>query len=239
MHCRRTIWLTLFLMLLLALPAAAQEEEPAVALRLRRDFGYGSGLRMQGRFSMRVTAPEDVVRVDFVIDEHVIGVDDEAPFALQFSTGGYPDGWHTMQAIGYTAAGEALPSNTIRREFVPASTANLFLVVVVGISLGLLALRYFLTRNESGANYGLIGGTVCPHCGRPFAYHIWSFNLLAGRFDRCRHCGKWSFTRRVAPQQLAEAERELAGDEVEEPAALSAEERLRRELDASRFEDLP
>jgi hypothetical protein len=229
---------SLFFLVLLTLPAAAQEDAP-VELRLRRDFGYGSGLQMQGRFSMRVTAPETVERVEFLLDGEVIGEDAEAPFVLQFNTGTYADGWHTMQVIGHTAGDESLPSNTIRREFVPARSANLAAIGIVAVVLGIVALRFFLTRSDSGTNYGLIGGTLCPHCGRPFAYHAWALNLLAGRLDRCRHCGKWSFTQRVAPQCLAEIERELEGEAAAEVAAVPDEERLRRELESSRFDDLP
>lgn len=227
------------ILLLFALPVAAQEEAPTVELRLRRDFGYGSGLQMQGRFSMRVTAPGAVERIEFLLDDEVIGEDVEAPYVLQFNTGTYADGWHTMQAIGYTAGGEPLSSNSLRREFVPARTANLATIGIVAVVLGIVALRFFLTRKDSGTNYGLVGGTVCPHCGRPFAYHAWSLNLFAGRLDRCRHCGKWSFTQRVSPQRLAEIERELDGGAAAEAAVIPGEERLRRDLESSRYDDLP
>ena len=54
-------------------PAGAQEEAPALSLRLNRDFGYGSGLQIQGRLSYRVDAADDVVRVEFLLDDEVIG----------------------------------------------------------------------------------------------------------------------------------------------------------------------
>lgn len=225
------------LWLAFALPAA-QEAEGPLELRLRRDFGYGSGLKVQGRFSMRVADFEDVERVEFLVDDEVIGEDAEAPFALQFSTGNYPDGWHTLQAIGYRADGEAVPSNTIRREFVPASSANLVTFAILGLVLAFVVLRYVLTRGDKAASYGMVGGTVCPHCDRPFAYHVWSLALVLGRLDRCPHCGRWSFTRRWSPGALAAVEAELAGDEPEGGAGAGEEERLRREIEASRYEDV-
>ncbi|MDT8304520.1 MAG: Ig-like domain-containing protein [Anaerolineae bacterium] len=235
------VWLLLptVLALALAAPALAQEDEPPVELRLRRDFGYGSGLQMQGRFSMRVAAPGTVERVAFLVDGEVVGEDVEAPFIYRFNTGQFEDGWHTMEAIGYTATGEALASNSIRREFVPQSTANTFLFAVLGLVAAFVVLRYVLTRNSESANYGMLGGTVCPHCGRPFAYHVWSVNLFAGRLDRCRHCGKWSFTRRQSPQTLAEVEREFDGEPAVEEPGISEQERLRRQLESSRYEDQP
>jgi hypothetical protein len=227
------------LALFVVLPVAGQEETAPLELRLRRDFGYGSGLQMQGRFSMRLTAPDNVERVEFLVDDQVIGDDDEAPFVLQFSTSNYPDGWHNLQAIGYTATGETLPSNVIRREFVPARTANLAMIAIIGVVLVIVVLRFAFTRNDAKTNYGLVGGTICPHCGRPFAYHGWSLSLLVGRLDRCRHCGRWSFTQRVSPERLAAVERELDGGAGEDQVVTSEEERLRRELESSRYEDVP
>ncbi len=238
MQWRRVFWLFCALMLLLALPAQAQEEGDGLELRLRRDFGYGSGLKVQGRFSMRVAEFEDVERVEFLIDDEVIGEDADAPFVLQFQTGNYPDGWHTLQAIGYRPDGETVLSNSIRREFVPASAANWTMIAVFGIVVVGLVVRYVLTRGDKASSYGMVGGTVCPHCDRPFAYHVWSFALLLGRLDRCPHCGRWSFTRRWRPEDLAAAEAELRGDEPAPHMELSEEERLRRQIDASRYEDV-
>lgn len=228
-----------FLLLLLALPALAQEDGEELELRLRRDFGYGSGLRVQGRFSMRVAEFGDVERVEFLIDGEVIGDDAEPPFALQFQTGTYPDGWHTLQAIGYLPNGETVVSNSIRREFVPASSANWTIFAVLGIAVAGLVLRYVLTRGDKASSYGIVGGTVCPHCDRPFAYHIWSFALLVGRLDRCPHCGRWSFTRRWLPEDLAAAEAKLRDEKPAAHPELSEEERLRRDLEASRYDDVP
>lgn len=239
MVTRRYLVSTLFvaLTLLLVAPIAAQNDDPPVELRLRRDFGYGSGLQVQGRFSMRVDAPEAVTRIEFLIDGSVVGEDREAPFIYQFRTDDFELGWHTLEAIGHTATGEALPSNAIRREFVPQSTGTFTTVAILGVVLVFVVLRFVLTRNDGATNYGMLGGTVCPHCGRPFAYHIWGFNLIVGRYDRCRHCGKWSFTQRQSPEYLAAVEHELDGEAQIEETGMSEEERLRRQLESSRYDD--
>jgi hypothetical protein len=232
-------WLILFLVLGSLAPALAQEDDRPLELRLRRDFGYGSGLKIQGRLSMHVEELENVERVEFLVDREVIGEDGEAPFALQFNTGSFPDGWHTLHAIGYLPGGETVRSNTIRREFVPASTANWTMFAIFGVVIALLILRFVLTRGDKAGSYGMVGGTVCPHCERPFAYHVWSFALLVGRLDRCPHCGKWSFTRRWLPEDLAAAERQSQGGSHAARALVSDEERLRREIDSSRYDDVP
>jgi len=234
----------------LALPVAAQEDAPPLSLRLSRDFGYGSGMQVQGRFSYRVDAPDSVVRVEFLLDEEVIGEDGEAPFRLNFVTDNYAEGWHTLSARGYTAGGEQLVSNTVQRQFVPPQQTYTRIGAILLLVVAFVVARYLITRprgTDAGGRkrrgYGLLGGTVCPRCGRPFAFQFWSFNLIAGRFTRCPHCGKWSFLQRASPQVLAAAEafeRELEEEEQAEAPAVSGseEERLRRQLDDSRFDDV-
>lgn len=245
---RKVILLTLFC-LVFAGKAAAQDEGSSLILHLSRDFGYGSGAEMQGRFSYRVDAPESVVRVEFLLDGDVIGADDEAPFRLAFSTGGYAEGWHTLSAAGYTAAGERLLSNSLQRQFVPAGKAFTYMGAILLLVVAFVVARYLITRprgtDASGKKrrgYGMLGGAVCPRCGRPFALPLWSVNLMAGRLTRCPHCGKWSFVQRASPQALAQAEafeRELEEGEAAEVAVpASEEERLRRQLDDSRYDEV-
>lgn len=85
------ILLTLLLFSLTIGTAAAQED--SVALRLNRDFGSGFGARIQGTFSFRVTGPENLVRVIFLIDGDQVGEDSDAPFRLQFRTNSYSPGY--------------------------------------------------------------------------------------------------------------------------------------------------
>jgi hypothetical protein len=232
---------------LLVVPAAAQEEVPTLAVRLRRDFGYGSGMQMQGRFSYRVDAPEDVERVEFLLDDEVIGEDTEPPFALAFNTGGFDNGWHTLSARGYTAGGEQLISNTLQRQFVPARQSYLFAGAILLLVLAFVVARYLITRprgTDASGNkrrtYGLLGGAICPACGRPFSLPIWSINLMAGRVARCPHCGKWNFVQRASSEALVAAEAleaELEEDSEVVVTSAGEKERLRRQLDDSRYED--
>lgn len=225
--------------------AAAQNEEPVLRLRLRRDLGYGSGAQIRGRFSLIVDEVDDLQRVEFFIDEEVIGEDSEAPFRLQFETGGYELGWHTLRAVGYTADGRALASNVFQRQFVTGSASTYIVIGIVALVLGLRLVSYLVTRNketEPKWSYGMYGGAVCPRCGWPFSRHWWAPNLLVGKLDRCPHCGKWHFSTRATPQMLASAQRfaeEMEAEEqeaIEQPDEPDEEELLRRRLDESRFE---
>ena len=247
--------LVVMCMLVFVSPVLAQETNP-LTLRLNRDFGYSSGTgQIQGTFSMRVSGPDNLSRVEFQIDGNTIGEATAAPFNLRFETGQFELGIHTMSAIGYTSDGRELRSNEITAEFVPASAATETLakfliplaVVIGGIILVSTLVPFLLGRGKTsnvplGAprNYGAFGGAICPKCGRPFSRHIWGINLMVGKLDRCPHCGKWSIVRAQPLSVLRQAEEaELANADHEgQLQETSEEERLRKELDNSRYQDL-
>lgn len=223
------------------LPAVwAHEEEGSLELQLRRDLGFGSGSQIQGLFSLIIADTHDAVRVEFLLDDEVIGEDAEPPFHMRIYTGDYPLGWHVFRAVGYTADGDELESNTLQRQFVSGNVAIFVLVAVILLILAFRAASYFLTRDE-GERYGVYGAAVCPHCGKPFARHWWAPNLIAGKFDRCPHCHRWNLVSRASSSTVEQAESLLKetrhGGEEGESIAESDEERLRRRLGDSRFEE--
>lgn len=249
--------LTLITLIIFGMASAAQAQSGNdLTLSLSRDFGYSSGTgKIQGKFSMKVKGPENLARVDFLIDGKSIGQVTQPPFNLQFNTGDYPLGVHTISAVGFTSSGQELHSNEVKAEFVSASegyqSAMKIAIPIVGVALLAVLLSFvgplLLNRGKkstvplgSQQNYGILGGTICPKCGRPFSVHVWGVNLMVGKLDRCPHCGKWSIVRRYPISALREAEAaELkdAKDQGQVPS-LSEEERLRKELDDSRFRDL-
>jgi hypothetical protein len=84
-----------------------------------------------------------------------------------------------------------------------------------------------------------MGGAICRHCGRPYVRHWWAFNLLPGlKLDRCDHCGRWGVARAQPLDRLRAAEaEELAQAEAGTLPAASPEERLRRQIEDSRYAD--
>ena len=249
--CLLTIALTL------AAGAAYAQESGALSLRLRRDFGYGAGSDIQGNFSLKVDGPDNLVRVEYYIDDQLMGQSSEpTDFRFKFVTGDYPPGAHTLSAVGYTSGGGELSSNTISRNFLTASESRSSTFKIVGAILGLFVVVSLLSfgismlagGRKKGAtpmgvarSYGLMGGTVCPKCGRPFSRHFWGLNIGVGKYDRCPHCGKWSVTMRASPAELQTAEQsELETAQVVpgDAPTVSEEERLRKDLDDSRFEDV-
>lgn len=241
--------------LLAAFSPVGFQPEPQLVLSLSRDFGYSSGTgKIQGTFSMKVSGPDTLSRVIFLIDGTQIGEDTEAPYRMQFKTDSYDLGIHVIQAVGYTVDGLELHSNEQRREFVSseegwkAAGKIAIPVIVLSVAAVLVSalLPALLGRNKkstlapgSARKYGPLGGTICPKCGRPFGLHIFGLNLLIGKLDRCPHCGKWSLVRRVSLPELRAAEIsefEMEADKTDSPL-LSEDERLRKELEQTRYQD--
>jgi len=253
----RSLWaaaLALFLTLSWASSVLAQDD--SLGLSMRRDFGYSSGGGdIQGLFTLTAEAPQDVVRVEFLLDGERLGEDVEPPFKLQFDTDKHSLGLHTLSAVGYTADGgsqsRTLRSREIKARFVSAeegwqagmSILVPMLVIILVIIGGGFALTMFTARRKGAVplgqarNYGVFGGTICPRCGRPFAFHLMKVNLLAGALDFCPHCGKWSLLRPLPLQVLRDAEAaELEWGQNKTPLPeMSEEEKLRKELDDSRY----
>jgi len=236
----------------IVLPAFAQSDQ--LKLGVHRLFGYGGGDQIQGSFRLDVTGPSDLTRVTFKIDDQVVATVTAAPFQVDFVTDSYALGWHNLTAEGQTASGQTLTSAPRRFEFISASTGwasvgRIFVpilgvlgliavVAVIGIVLDTRRSRQSPTPLGAERRYGLMGGAICPKCSRPFSRHWWALNAGLGKLDRCPHCGHWSIMRAVPLEQLRAAEAaELQAAQPANPVPeLSAEEKLRRQLDDSRFD---
>jgi hypothetical protein len=184
-----------------------------------------------------------------------MGTDNEAPFEIRFDTDNYPLGTHTLSATGTTSDGQELYSKEQRREFVPAEegwkTAGKIAIPIFGVVFGVMLLSFVLPlltgrgrRSNlplgSPRNYGMLGGAICPKCGRPFGMHVWGLNLLTGKLERCPYCGNWSMVHRASQDALRAAEKaELeASPSIPTIPTTSTEEEIRKELDDSRYQDL-
>ena len=246
--------LTLLLSLAITIPALAQAEAE-LQLGMSRDFGYSSGTgSIQGTFSMRASGPDNLVRVIFFIDGEVMAEDTESPYRYQFTTDSYPLGIHILTATGYTNDGGELHSNEIKVEFVSSEEGMQSAFGILGPILGLVSViillsfvgPLLLSRKQASVqlgtqrNYGFRGGTICPKCKRPFQLRLLSFNFGFHKLEICPHCRKWSFVR---PRPLAEL-RTAEDAELEQAQAQglipeeSEQEKLRKELDSSRFQDI-
>ncbi len=236
----------LLLLTLLFTVGTAVAQESELSLRLNRDFGYGGFGTIQGKFSYRVTGPDTLSRVEFLLNGEIIGEDSEPPFRFQFHTDDYPMGDTTFSAIGYTTDGQEYHSNEVTREILSKAAAGeetkkaawqfgLPFLILIGVV-------YLITiwASRSSGKYKTVtansffGATVCPKCGQPFNMHIWKLNLGISALDRCPHCGKWSRVNRATSEEIEAAEQ---GSITEPSQPASAKELLRKKLDDSRFDE--
>lgn len=225
----------------------AQESEQ-LELRLLRTFGFQAGLQVQGSFSARVSGPEDLKRVTLYLDGEPIGVDEAAPFRIDFNTGEFSNGEHRLWAQGETNSGKTLSSPERRLIFVSAeqglgSVSNYLLPIFVLIGGGIL-LSYVLMavsgRRERFhlGEYGAAGGAVCRRCGMPFSRHFLAPNLVLGKLERCPHCGHWAIVPRASNAALKQAEERFAADS--EGGAFQppgSDDDLLERIEQSRFDD--
>lgn len=235
--------------------AAQTTQPPVIELSLRRDWGYGSFGELQGLMTLSAKSAQPLTRVTFFINGNIMAEDTEPPFAFQFNTDDYPPGNTRLWAEGFDDAGNRLTSNEIKVRFLSAEEANRktreiiipVLVLAGGAILLSAIIPLWMGRGNpttalppgTARNYGLLGGAVCPKCARPFALHWWAPNAsFTGKLDRCPHCGKWSLVRRAPLEVLRAAEQaELETAQSTVPEFISSEERLRREIEQSRFQE--
>lgn len=226
------------------------QEETELRLTLSRDFGTSLGSRIRGTFSFRVSGPPELHRVEFQIDGEPVGEDNESPFRKQFRTESYETGIHTLSALGYLEDGRELRSNEIRRDFMSGNQSGQMTALLVGSILLLVVGGRWLSSRIAGrgqsksgspAISGTLGGAICPNCGRPFALHLWGFNIMFGRLERCPHCGKWRIVRRASQQALETAAEMFNEKEAAAPQSPEQDDddQLRRQIDDSRFDDSP
>jgi hypothetical protein len=240
--------LLLALIVTLLTVSAAIAQSDTLHLSMSRDWGYGGfGNDIQGLFSMKVSGPDTLTRVEFYIDDTRIGEVSAAPFRIQFNTDDYSLGQHTLHAIGHTSDEQELRSNEIPANFVPPQSVGKFiipiLVVVVLAVLGSSLIPMIMGRGKvqtlplgAERNYGVSGGGICTKCRRPFVLPLFSMNLGFSKFARCPYCGKWGVVRIQTVAKLREAEKaEMDWGKAEAPE-ISEEERLRKELDDSKYQ---
>jgi hypothetical protein len=248
---RLLIMLTLALFASLFLFSAVSAQGEALELTLSRDWGYGGfNNDIQGTFSMKVKGPSDLVRVEFFIDETRIGEAVSAPFNLQFVTDNYPPGIHSLSAVGTTSGGQVLTSNIITANFVTKEDSSragwTFILPILALVFGALILAAVVPLITGRKTVHLapgtprkyvLGGAICPRCKRPFALHLYGLNLVGGKLDRCPYCGKWSLARRASMERLLQAEQAELENASPQVPQLSAEEKLNKELEDSKYQN--
>jgi len=237
-----------FLSIILVFPVFAQNEDELLDLDFNRDFGYGGfGIDIQGRFSIKVQSPDDIVRVEYYLDGERVYEGTEAPFRWQFNTASYPEGRHSFTAVGYKQDGTEVRAPEFSRIFLSSDKAwsqigefVVPLLVIVGIATVagvLVPVLLGRKKKHTPGVYGMAGGAVCPRCTFPYSRSMMAPNLLVGKLSRCPHCGKWAIIARATPADLQAAEARFAAESQTEIEAPTEEEKMSQMLDDSRFDE--
>jgi len=234
-------------------PAQAQSE--GYGIHLTRNFGYGGGANIRGTFTISFTGDEtQVEKVSFLIDGSSIAVVDAAPFKYQFQTDDYGFGTHLLTAEYTLIDGTTALTSSLQYNFVSPEEERKQMIGIVGGIGGTVVVALLIVGLVQGSmlkgkrqshepgeprNYGMLGGTVCPKCGRPFPRHLWGIKLVVGRLDRCDNCGKWSMTHRASAAELEAAEAAEKRDYAADLQAVEVDEKPNQKnaLDDSRFID--
>jgi DNA-directed RNA polymerase subunit RPC12/RpoP len=239
--------LALLLVLTTAFTASAQSEGGLI-IEFHRDFGYAAGGEIQGAFSLTAEGPADLVRVDYFLDDQLLGSAAAPPFKISFNTGNFAVGRHTFLAVGTTTAGMEIRSASRTLEFVSAEagwqTVGKIVLPILGVVLAIALLgtagpMLFGRRTVFRlGEYGAARGAVCSRCGMPFSRHILSLNMVLGKLERCPHCGKWAIVTSASAAALHQAEARWQADSQQgELEPESEADHLKELVDESRFED--
>jgi len=244
------ILITILVSLVIISAASAQGEE--LTLGLSKDFGSdGFNGDIQGTFTVKASGPANLERVQFFLDDTLLGEDPESPFAIQFMTDNYTTGAHVFSAVGYTTDGKQIISTTIRAVFVSkeeGSAAALKMVVpILAVVFGAIAISAITSmvnvrkgkKLPAGAarSYSY-GGGICPNCKRPFGFQLLGIHIFGRKLTPCPHCGKWSVVKRATMSELHAAELAELDTEKVQISDTSEEEKLRKELDDSKYQNL-
>ncbi|HVP20338.1 MAG TPA: hypothetical protein VMS73_00600 [Anaerolineaceae bacterium] len=255
-HKNRMVFKICFVLILAAIavsPVFAQQDE--YRLGLNKIVGFSSGDQIRGSMNLYVIGPaENIQSVKYTIDGKVVTEVTQPPFTASFQTASFDFGYHDLSAVVQTKDGRTVETAIRKFKFATAQEESSNVLNFLGPLLGLVVLvlglgfvsQMILFRNKiktlppgTQREYGFRGGTICPNCKRPYAFHWWSPNLLTSKFDRCDFCGKFALARHYSIEELRKAEQnEIQSFDVSETIVQkSEEEKLREMLERSKYSD--
>lgn len=253
---QKKLFLGFFIVLVLgcALAGPVSAQPSSFSVHLNRDFGFGNGANIRGKFTISLVGESAVVEsVTFLIDGKEMAVVSPAPFEFQFNTDTYGFGVRRLWAEVVLPGGQLETTSAVQFNFISPEDERTQMTTLIGGIVGALAITFIVVTviqavlfrgkrkdpSQPGQprNYVVMGGTICPKCWRPFPRHIWGFNLVIGRLDRCDNCGKWSMTTRATSEQLQAAETAERADWEDDEAVGKVSAEPEDQLDDTRYVD--
>jgi hypothetical protein len=221
-------------------------------LSITRDWGFANfNSEIQGVFTLKGSGPANLTRIEFYIDAKKIGEASRPPFNLQFTTDNYPAGAHILRAVGTTSNGSKLDSNKLNATFISAGESGkmmtsllipllaiVFGAIILSALVPLVSARKVKNLPDGALRSYPFGGRICQKCGRPFALELFNINWVTGKLAPCPYCGKWSASGTASLEKLRAAEQAELVREKGQISQVSEEEKLKKELDDSKYQDL-
>jgi hypothetical protein len=131
------------LLLAVSIPTGIAQSEN-LQLSVSRTRGYsGFNNDIQGHFTLTARGPEDLQRVQFLMDGEVVLEVNTSPFKFNLNTDDYENGVHTVSALGILSDGTRISSTDFTREFVPPKNLPSLLGLGVGIIILFIIIAIF------------------------------------------------------------------------------------------------
>jgi hypothetical protein len=142
------------LVLALSFLVVAVEAAPSLSLSFYKNNGYGMGNDINGQWTVNTAVSQDVVYVEFYLDEQLQKNATAAPFNWSFDTVNYTEGDHTIRVVAYNSLGEKSIADS-QRNFVgfPVNfVVEIIVLVVVVMVLSLVFLLYRVRKQDAKKN---------------------------------------------------------------------------------------
>ncbi len=89
--------------------------ESTVSLSVYRNNGYAAFGDINGLFTITAQTSDDVIRVEFYLDDTLQLNDTQSPFSWYFDTNNYTLGQHTITAVAFDASGQQVSGCATRK----------------------------------------------------------------------------------------------------------------------------
>lgn len=216
----------LLALLVCSLLVAQVWAHPTVGLSINKIEGYNLGSDINGQFTVDAKVSSDVVRVEFYLNGTLQQTDTSSPFSWTFNTNNYPLGQANITAVAYDSTGQQATA-VLSQNFVKTPTWSIILPILVAVFsvIGVISYVWYVRRNSKSKL------VKCPNCG--YVYTPASISLVhigPSKLRKCPKCGKMFFGENL----------EKTSKEEETPPAsdtLTEDERLRRDIDESKYEN--
>jgi len=209
--------------------ASQVSAEPTISLSINKIEGYNLGSDINGQFTVSAKVSSEVVRVEFYLNGTLQYNDTAgAPFSWTFDTTNYALGNYNITAVAYDSSGQQATA-VLSQNFVevPVFWSIILPIIIVVGSIALIISYVWSLLKASNP-------TKCPKCGHTYTPNrILSIKLgNFAYFTRCPKCGNFFWGKSIKDKPKNDEPSPSTS-----PDTLTEDERLRKDIDDSKYED--